>query len=198
MTESNYTLGIFIFENVEVLDFCGPFEVFNICSTEHGPAPHAFTIKLIAESLDPVTTRGGMRVLPDATIAEHLPVDLLIVPGGPGVRTAIQHDSIIEWMAQVQPSIALASVCTGALLLAEAKRLDGQRATTHYASYDWLEQYKRVTVLRGERFVDNNTILTSAGVSAGIDMSLHLVERLLGKDIARWTAERMEYQSHNT
>ena len=193
MTQSQYTVGIFIFENVEVLDFCGPFEVFNICSTDHGPAPHAFTIKLIAESRDPVATRGGMRVLPDATIAEHPPVDLLIVPGGPGVRTAIQNAAVIEWMAQVQPQIAVASVCTGSLLLAEAKRLDGQQATTHYASCDWLAEYEQVTVLRGERFIDNDTVLTSAGVSAGIDMSLHLVGRLLGTDIAHWTAERMEY-----
>ncbi len=188
------TVGIFIFDDVEVLDFCGPFEVFSVASAPASPTPGAFAVKLIAESLAPVVTRGGMRVLPDHTLDDHPSLDLLIVPGGPGTRRDIDNPRVIEWIRQSEPRVALASVCTGALLLAEAGRLDGLPATTHAGSHGWLAGYEQVTLQPEARFVDNGSVLTSAGVSAGIDMALHLVERLVGEDSARYTAQNMEYE----
>jgi transcriptional regulator GlxA family with amidase domain len=193
---AQHLVGIFVFDDVEVLDFCGPFEVFSVAGSERGPASGAFEVMLVATSLDPVTTRGGMRVLPDFTIEEHPPLDILIVPGGPGTRRDIHDQRIIDWLARAEPRLALASVCTGALLLAEAGRLDGLAATTHAGSHEWLARYEHVALRPDQRFVDNGAVLTSAGVSAGIDMALHLVERLAGAEAAQWTARVMEYTRH--
>ncbi|MGB0389281.1 MAG: DJ-1/PfpI family protein [Ardenticatenaceae bacterium] len=187
------TVGIFIFNDIEVLDFCGPLEVFSVASVARGPTPGAFEVKLIAQTLDPISTRGAMRVLPNYTLENHPPLDILLIPGGPGTRRDIEDQRVIEWIAGSNPTTALASVCTGALLLAEAGRLDGLPATTHAGSHNWLAQYERVTLRPEARFVDNGTILTSAGVSAGIDMALHLVERLVGAESAAFTAKVMEY-----
>jgi transcriptional regulator GlxA family with amidase domain len=192
-TRDSLTVGIFIFDDVEVLDFCGPLEVFSVSGAAGSPTPGAFSVKLIAETLDPIATRGKMRVLPDYTLTDHPPLDILLVPGGPGTRRDIHNPRVIEWIARSEPRVALTSICTGALLLAEAGRLDNLEATTHAGSHDWLAQYERVTLRPEARFVDNGFVLTSAGVSAGIDMALHLVERLVGAETAAWTAQVMEY-----
>ena len=133
-------VGILLFDDIEVLDFCGPFEVFSVASSPTGPTAGAFALHLIARTMASVTTRGGMRVLPDATLDDHPPLDLLIIPGGPGTRRDILDGRLIAWIAAARPRVALASVCTGALLLAEAGRLDGRPATTHAGSHDWLAE----------------------------------------------------------
>jgi transcriptional regulator GlxA family with amidase domain len=191
-------VGILIFPDVEVLDFCGPFEVFSVARLDEarrGEDPSPFEVLLVAESTDPVTAMGGMRVLPDHTLASCPPLDLLLVPGGPGVRGDRIGQRVIDWIAERAGQVAtLTSVCTGATLLGRARLLDGRRATTHWAWLDWMrEQFPAVTVEDGLNVVEDGDVLTSAGISAGIDMALHVVRRCYGEAVARATARRMEY-----
>lgn len=192
------TVGILVFDDVEVLDFCGPFEVFST-ARPHGrtsDSPNLFQVMLIAEDLRMVTARGGLMVLPHHTIEDHPRLDIVLVPGGPGTRRERLNSRLLAWVArQSGTSEIMTSVCTGAFLLAQAGLLDGLRATTHWASVDWMrETYPDVQMEANTRFVDEGKIVTSAGVSAGIDMALHIVERLHGKEAADWTARRMEYE----
>jgi transcriptional regulator GlxA family with amidase domain len=190
-------VGILIFDDVEVLDFCGPFEVFSTArpADQHSDASPLFIAITIAEAMRTVTCRGGLLVQPNATIADHSPLDVLVVPGGQGTRRERHNERVLDWIAAQDRSTALTtSVCTGAFLLAERGLLDGRRATTHWGSVDWMRsEYPTVSVLGDRRVVDEGRIITSAGVSAGIDMSLHVVARLHGIETAAWTARRMEY-----
>ena len=193
------TVGIVIFDQVEVLDFCGPFEVFSVTTdlvgqqrpSKKGPF-HVFTV---AEQNCLVTTRGGMLVQPHFTIADHPQIDIVIVPGGFGTRKEIDNPVLMEWLAKITQQTRLnTSVCTGSFLLGKVGVLEGHSATTHWASLDRFAQaFPQVQVQREVRWVDDGTIITSAGVSAGIDMSLHLIERLLGRKQAEQTAKQMEY-----
>ncbi|MGH2514789.1 MAG: DJ-1/PfpI family protein [Ktedonobacterales bacterium] len=191
------TVGILIFDDVEVLDFCGPFEVFSVARPvgETDDAHQLFQALTIAEELRTIRCRGGLLVQPHATTADHPPLDLLVVPGGMGTRRERHNTRLIEWIAARNEQTELtASVCTGAFLLAEGGLLNGHRATTHWASVDWMrETYPAITMLADARVVDEGHIVTSAGISAGIDMSLHVVARLHGNEVAQWTARRMEY-----
>jgi transcriptional regulator GlxA family with amidase domain len=191
------TVGILLFDDVEVLDFAGPFEVFSAArpAGETSDELRLFQVVTIAEEPRTARCRGGLLVQPHATIAEHPPLDLLVVPGGQGTRRERYNTRLLDWIAaQDQHTELTASVCTGAFLLAERGLLDGRRATTHWTSVDWMRtQYPRVTMLADARVVDEGHVVTSAGIAAGIDMSLHVVARLHGVDVAAWTARRMEY-----
>ncbi|HAS47087.1 MAG TPA: AraC family transcriptional regulator [Microscillaceae bacterium] len=186
-------VGIFIFDEVEVLDFAGPFEVFAKTVVKE---KEAFQVSLVSAEDKVVNARYGFRVLPDVIFESEPVFDVLIVPGGFGAEVIeIKNEVTINWLKNQQEKVSiLASVCTGALLLAEAGILDGKRATTHWMDVDRLEkEYPRVNVERDIRFIDEGHILTSGGISAGIDMSLHIVERFFGKEIADTTAKKMEY-----
>lgn len=187
-------VAILIFDEVEVLDFCGPFEVFGVTGRSQEDAP--FNVYTVAESMEPVLARNGLSVNPRYTIADCPPPDLLVIPGGFGARKQMHNPVVIEWIKRCAgPAELVLSVCTGALLLANAGLLDGLAATTHHGAFDLLRAAApRTEVREGERFVDNGKLITSAGISAGIDMSLHVVARLLGEEVARETAERMEYR----
>lgn len=190
--------GVLIFQDVEVLDFCGPFEVLSVTRTEEGARHETvspFLPCLIAQTMEPVHTTGGMVVVPHHSFETTPRLDLLIVPGGWGTRREVHNRSLIDWIAaRAEEATWVASVCTGSFLLAEAGLLDGKRATTHHASLDRFEQtYPSVRVERGVRVVDEGRILTSAGIAAGIDMTLLLVERILGEPVAAATAAHMEY-----
>lgn len=191
------TVGILIFDDVEVLDFCGPFEVFSVARPVGEPSDdqRLFQVLTIAEEPRTVRCRGGLLVQPHATTSDCPPLDLLIVPGGQGTRRERHNLPLLQWIAARDAATELiASVCTGAFLLAETGLLDGRRATTHWASVEWMrETYPAVTMLADARVVDEGHIVTSAGISAGIDMSLHLVARLHGAPVAEWTARHMEY-----
>ena len=191
------TVGILIFDDVEVLDFCGPFEVFSVARPvgEADDALRLFQVLTIAEEMRTIRCRGDLLVQPHATTADCPPLDLLVVPGGMGTRRERRNTRLLEWIAARNTHTELTtSVCTGAFLLAESGLLDGRRATTHWASVDWMrETYPAITMLADARVVDEGHIVTSAGISAGIDMSLHVVARLHGEDVARWTARSMEY-----
>lgn len=184
------TVAIYIFDAIEVLDFCGPYEVFTVAG-RHGD----FNVVTVAERPEPIATRGGMRVIPDYTWADCPPAQILVVPGGKGAEDLVDHTPTLAWIkAATRSSELTLSVCTGSLLLGKAGLLDGLEATTHHECLDMLRACAPSTkVVSGVRFVDNGAIVTAAGVSAGIDASLHVVERLLGKSVAVETAENMAY-----
>ena len=190
------TVGILLFNEVEVLDFAGPFEVFSIATLlESNEKP--FIVKTISENGELVTARNGLKVKPDYSFANHPSFDIVIIPGGFGAeQIEINNSSVIEWIKNQQSRVEfMTSICTGALLLAKAGILDGKKATTHWMDIDRLEQeFPNVSVQRGVKFVDEDSIITSGGISAGINMSFHLISRLHGKDVAIKTAKRMEYE----
>ncbi len=191
------TVGILIFDDVEVLDFCGPFEVFSVARPvgEHSDEFKLFTVVTIAKEDKIVTCRGGLLVKPHATIENHPSLDILVVPGGQGTRRERHNQQLLDWIVQQNQQTNLTtSVCTGAFLLAERGLLDHHRATTHWNSIEWMRgTYPTIEMVEDERVVDEGHIITSAGVSAGIDMSLLVVSRLYGSGVAVWTARRMEY-----
>lgn len=187
------TLAILIFDDVEVLDFCGPFEVFSVANRFTDPAP--FNVFTVAEKAGPIVARNGLSVNPHYRLSDCPHADLLLVPGGQGTRREMHNQVLIDWIGQAAGKAELVmSVCTGALLLGKAGLLDGLEATTHHGSFDLLRQVApQTTVHEDRRFVDNGRVICSAGIAAGIDMSLHVVGRLLGKEVAHKTARQMEY-----
>ena len=192
------TIGILIFDGIEVLDLGGSFEVFSVASrvavSKRGEAM-PFQPVLIGLNALPAVARGGFRVLPDATLDDHPPLDVLMVAGG--VVDGIQHDpKVLEWVrVQAQRVGVLASVCTGAFVLAEAGLLGGLKVTTHWEDQPELaRQFPDLSVVPKVSWVDQGRVVTSGGISAGIDMSLHLVERLHSRELALATAKQMEYR----
>lgn len=189
------TVGILIFPDVEVLDFCGPYEVFATARLDEARQTAPFAVLLVAEHDGPIAARGGMRVLPDVTTATCPPLDILVVPGGWGVRAQLHNPHLLAWIAAQGIQVeTLTSVCTGSMLLGQAGLLDGRSATTHYTTLDWMaESFPQVRVIRDQHVVDDWPIVTSAGISAGIDMALHVLARTVGDAVARATARHMEY-----
>ena len=192
------TVGILIFDEVEVLDFCGPFEVFAQAQPmgKDGDEDRLFRVLTIAEEGRVIRCRGGLLVQPHATIRDHPALDILVVPGGHGTRREVANAPLLDWIVDQDARTELTtSVCTGAFLLAERGLLDGRRATTHWGSIDRMRRrYPAVETLDSERVVDAGHLITSAGVSAGIDMALHVVARLHGGEVAVQTARAMEYE----
>lgn len=190
-------VAIYIFPEVEVLDFAGPFEVFTTASRmfareqPHAPAP--FTTFTVARSLEPVQARAGLRVLPDHDFASCPAPDLLLIPGGV-VDAELQDAQLIAWLrTSAQSARVTASVCTGAFVLAQAGLLHGHVATTHWEDAAALRAgYPDIEVREQLRWVDAGNIATSAGIAAGIDLSLHLVARLAGTALAERTARQMD------
>jgi transcriptional regulator GlxA family with amidase domain len=191
-------VGIVIFPDVEVLDFTGPFEVFSVTRTKEPRerfTPGPFDVKLVAETLSPVVCTGGMRVLPDVTFADCPQLDVLLVPGGWGTREQVTNAALVAWVKrQAAGAKWVTSVCTGAFVLGVAGVLAGKPATTHRGSLDRLAAtFPDVSVDRERQVVECGNVLTSAGISAGIDLALMVVAKLLGEPVARATATYMEY-----
>jgi transcriptional regulator GlxA family with amidase domain len=191
-------VGILVFPNVEVLDFCGPYEVFSVTRLDEDrrrEESSPFEVLLLAESADPVVATGGLRVIPDATLETCPPLDVLVVPGGWGTRKEIGNERVLTWIAARAKEVeTLTSVCTGAMLLGQVGLLDGRHATTHWRSLDWMRQsFPAVTVEDELHVVEDGDVLTSAGISAGIDMALRVVARYFGETVGRATARHMEY-----
>lgn len=196
---STRNVAILVFDDVEVLDFAGPFEVFNVASellrVDNFPPFFVYTVGLTGET---IIARGNLRVQPHYSIANCPQADLLIIPGGYGARRLVKHPQLLSWVqAQAAQLEHLMSVCTGAFVLAQAGLLAHLPATTHHTTFDILEALSPTsTIVKNKRFVDNGSILTSGGISAGIDMSLAVVENLLGKDAADVVRKEMEWQWH--
>lgn len=186
-------VAILIFNDVEVLDFCGPFEVFSVTHEIHSLKP--FNVYTVAEEDKPVIARNNLSVNPRYTIHNCPKPDILIVPGGQGTRKEMNNPVLINWLKESFEQVELLlSVCTGALILAKAGLLDGLSATTHHSALDQLKKTAPKTkIVKDQRFVDNGKIITSAGISAGIDMSFYVVEKLLDKNAVVATSKQMEY-----
>ena len=198
MTSRRVTVGIVLFDDVEVLDFSGPFEVFSVTRLDqerHREDPSPFEPLLVARSAQLVTTTGGMRVEPHTTFARCPALEVLVVPGGWGTRTAMNDTATISFVKERAAQVGkLTSVCTGSLVLGQAGLLDGKRATTHWGALDLMAQlFPTVHVDRRLHVVEDGNVITSAGISAGIDMALTVVARHCGEHVARETARYMEY-----
>lgn len=188
------TVGIVLFDDVEVLDFAGPYEVLSVTQDEQKEKP--FNVVTISETGQEIRARNGLRVTPDFSFKTHPRLDTLIIPGGYGAREIESKNPVlIDWVKEQNQSVEkMTSVCTGSFILAEAGLLDGKKVTTHWTTLDRLEQeFPELTVIRGVKFVDEGKIITSAGISAGIEMALHLVAELTSLDTAKHTAKHMEY-----
>jgi transcriptional regulator GlxA family with amidase domain len=190
--------GIVVFKDVEVLEFCGPFEVFSVTRLNEQRRREElspFNVFLVAEAKSLLMATGGMKVFPDYDLDDCPELNVLVVPGGWGTRKEMNNERLLGWIAERSRQVEiLTSVCTGALLLGKAGLLDGKRATTHWRSLDWMQELFPTThVERQLHFVEDGTLFTSAGISAGIDMALKVVARYYGDAIARGTAKHMEY-----
>ncbi|PYQ58760.1 MAG: AraC family transcriptional regulator [Acidobacteria bacterium] len=194
-------VGILLFDNVEVLDFAGPFEVFSRTRLQPGVEARRseegapFQVFTVARTRDPITATGGLTVVPRHGFADAPRIDLLVVPGGFGTRRLLNDEETLGWIRRTAAAARqVTSVCTGSLLLAKAGLLEGRRATTHWASLDLLGSLDAgVTVERTSRVVDDG-VITSAGVASGMDMAFYIVETLCGRAVADETARYIEYR----
>lgn len=186
------TIGILVFDDVEELDFVGPWEVFTMAKAVD---PHAHKTVLVAQEDRPVRCAKGMRVLPDVTTAECPVLDVLLVPGGQGTRREVDNPSLLAWIAKTAASCEwITSVCTGAMLLTAAGPAKGRRVTTHWRFVTQLRaRDEAAEVLENVRYVRDGNVVTAAGVSAGIDMALWLTGQMHGAGFARKVQRAMEY-----
>jgi transcriptional regulator GlxA family with amidase domain len=185
-------IGILLFDDVEELDAVGPWEVFGAWAQQH---PDEAELVTLAGQAGPVRAAKGLRLYADRDRSDAGPLDVLLHPGGMGTRPLLKDDEHLDWLrAQRQQVPLLTSVCTGSLVYAAAGLLAGRPATTHWASLDLLAQLDpSIEVRREDRFVDDGDVVTSAGVSAGIDMALHVLARLAGVDRARQIRRYIQY-----
>ena len=191
-------VGIYIYNEVEVLDFAGPFEVFSTAARVKAritpDLPDLFNVFTISEETTPILARGGLQIVPKYSISDHPKIHLLIIPGGI-VTDELEKNPVVSWI-KTSSNIAdiSASICTGAFLLAKAGLLKSKAATTHWEDINDLRlMFPDIEIKKDVRWVDVGNVVTSAGISAGIDMSLHLVSRVDSKDLAIRTAKQMEY-----
>ena len=192
-------VAILAFDDVEALDLAGPYEVFTTAVRMHqrdaAGAPPPFEVRCIARSLQPVRMRAGLQVFPDCSFDDAPEIDILIVPGGV-VDAAMDCSATLDWIARAGRRARItASVCTGAFLLAASGVLRGDESvTTHWEDIaDLRSRFPALDVREGVRWVDRDRIVSSAGITAGIDMSLHLVARLAGEPLALRTARQMDF-----
>jgi transcriptional regulator GlxA family with amidase domain len=187
-------VAIVLFEDVEVLDFAGPFEIFSVTGRRSAGGP-PFNVYTVAETDGLVPARNNLLVQPHFTFSSCPPPDIVVMPGGRGTVQQQVNPVLLDWLRQQNARVELmTSVCSGSVVLGAAGLLDGLKATTHHTDFDALRAAApAVTAIENVRYVDNGHIVTSAGVQAGMDMSLHVVARLLGEDVARETARYIEY-----
>ena len=186
-------VGIYLFNKVELLDFAGPYEVFSTTSelNDH----KVFKVFTVSEDGGAIKSVNGLIVIPDYSFDNHPKIDILIIPGGEGTKNEIKKKKVMEWVNKTQGSAEImATVCSGARIPAVLGLLDGLEATTHHSVIDDVKKLApNVIIDHTKRFIDNGKIMTSGGISAGIDLSLHIVKKLCGEDTAQKTMEYMEY-----
>jgi transcriptional regulator GlxA family with amidase domain len=199
-------VGIVVFPDVEALDFVGPYEVFSFAHTHAAPPADApkgtagrmdylFDVRVVAATTEPVAVRGGLKVVPTTAFKDCPQVDILVVPGGRGKDAALKDKALLGWVTkQAAKAELVTSVCTGSFVLAEAGLLDGKASATHQLALKEMQaQYPKVKVVEGKRVVEDGNVVTAAGVSSGLDMSLRVVGRLHGDEVARRVARIIEY-----
>jgi transcriptional regulator GlxA family with amidase domain len=188
---SEFTVGIVLFEGAEELDWAGPWEVFTMAAMGRDD----LAVVTIAQTAEPVRCAKGLRVLPDHSFEDCPKLDLVLVPGGQGSRSEAKNEIFLQWLGEVAPQCQwVTSVCTGSLLLHAAGLVAGKRITTHWAYVPTLRELAdEAEVLEKVRYVCDGNLVTAAGVSAGIDMSLWLVGQIFCVERARETQRFMEY-----
>ncbi len=192
------SVGIFIFDDIEVLDLGGPFEVFSVARRVkmrlEPESPPPFKVFTVSQTTETIHARGGLLVTPQFSFATHPAIDLLVIPGGV-VNVELGKDQVIGWIGETAAQAKIiAGVCTGSFLLAKAGLLDGKRATTHWSDIEEMRSmFPNVQVNDNVRWVEQGNLITSAGISAGIDMSLHLVAKCESEALAVATARQMDY-----
>ncbi len=187
-------IGIFIFNDVELLDFAGPYEVFSVASEMHDYK--YFSVFTISENGDMIKTVNGLKVQPDYSFDTHPNIDILLIPGGVGSRKLIKNARVLDWVKKnYLRTEVTCSVCSGALVLGKLGLLDNLISTTHHQVIDLLKEIAPLTNIdKGKRYIDNGKIMTSAGISAGIDLALHIVNKVYGIEAEQKTIEHMEYR----
>lgn len=193
------SIGVLVFDDVEELDFAGPWEVLTMANevAAHQGQPPVHDVKLIAERAGPVRCAKGLRVIPDLTLATCDKLDILVVPGGQGTRREVLNPALLSWIATIAATAEwVTSVCTGSLLLCAAGPARGKRVTTHWAFVETLRaRHEAAEVVANCRYVRDGNLVTAAGISAGIDMALWLTGAIHGADFARIVARAMEYDT---
>lgn len=185
------TIAILVFDDVEELDAIGPYQVFGSARALH---PGSVSPVLVSKDGAMVQCVNGLRIQPDYSFETLPEPDVLLIPGGPGTRRAAQDDTLVEWVAlKGKNSSWVASVCSGARITLASGLSVGRRITTHHGVIDELRARGDATVLDNVRFVRDGKLVHSAGISAGIDMSLWLLGQLFTPDVARETQDYMEY-----
>jgi transcriptional regulator GlxA family with amidase domain len=186
-------IGVALFDGAEELDWAGPWEVLAAWATQW--PDDGVRVLTLAREAGTITCAKGLRVLPDETWESAPPLDVLVYPGGRGTRRELVDEAVLDWVREIAAGgTVLSSVCTGSLVLAAAGLLDGRPATTHWQSLELLPTLGReIEVRPDDRFVDDGSVITAAGVSAGIDMALHLVSRLHSRERAREVRRYIQY-----
>lgn len=186
-------VGIFIFNNAEVLDFCGPFEVFSVASEINNF--ELFEVFTVAKTSDPVFAVNGLSVNSKYNFADAPHIDVLIISGGAGTKQLINDGEILSWIEKIHSiSEYTASICTGARVLAKLGYLNNIPFVTHHQAYENVMEIAPLAIpVKEQRYLQAGKIFTSAGISAGIDLSFHIVELLKGREVAEQTAAYMEY-----
>jgi len=185
--------AILIFKDVEVLDFTGPYEVFSTANTEYGEK--IFNVFTVAENDKEIKSANGLRIIPDYTLTNSPPLDILVIPGGNGRKIEMHNPVLLNWIKEKFNKLEfLLSVCTGAFILGKTGLLDGAKAATHHYSHGEFERtFPNIELVKNVKFVDNGKIITSAGVSSSINMSLHMISKLFGEELMRKTAMHIEF-----
>ncbi len=187
------TIGILLFDDVELLDFAGPYEVFSVTNELNNY--QLFNIFTISENGEMIKTINGLKVLPDYSINDCPSIDILALPGGDGTKRVIANKSLMKWIFEANKRSEITfSVCSGARIPAKLGLLDNKRFTTHHAVIDDVLKIAPEAIFKKKkRYIDNGKIMTAAGISAGIDLALHIVEKVCGKSAKEQTVAYMEY-----
>lgn len=200
---NKYKVGILLFDYVDALDFTGPYEVFNLTTYHDNDVKKLlsnnledkpFMVSTVSQDGKQITVHNGLKVQPEYSFSNAPSFDIIIVPGGPlkALKLVRSNKEIITWIENYKDK-TVASVCTGAFFLAQAGILNGKKAITHQISLNLLERsFPEVEVVRGVKYVDEGNVITSTGISAGIQMALHVVSKLFGEETARRTSRTIE------
>lgn len=203
--QATYRVGILLFNYVDVLDFAGPYEVFNLTTYKDSDVKKLFSNKLdekpfkvstVSHDGSQITVHNGLKVTPDYSFSDCPDFDLIVIPGGPwqAMKSVARNNEIIDWIASHQDKL-VASVCTGAFFVAKAGLLEGKKATTNRAALDlFASSFPNIEVVQNVKYVDEDSVITSAGISAGINMALHIVSKLLDEEASKRTAYTIEFE----